>query len=109
VHLSEAGFPVAGDRLYGGVHKRMPAELAAVARLDRPFLHAARLGFSHPATGAPVTFDAPLAPDLADVVETLRRVVRHRVSTTTAAGWNHPADGTTDDEHEEDEREEEDE
>jgi 23S rRNA-/tRNA-specific pseudouridylate synthase len=33
-----------------------------VARLDRPFLHAARLGFAHPSSGEKLEFTAPL-PD----------------------------------------------
>jgi 23S rRNA pseudouridine1911/1915/1917 synthase len=74
VHLSEAGYPIVGDALYGGTRKRISPEMAAVGRLERPFLHAVRLGFTHPADGRPVTFEAPLAPDLAAVLETLRRV-----------------------------------
>ena len=73
VHLADAGHPVAGDALYGGVRRRLPARLAALARLERPFLHAARLRFSHPETGRRLTFDAPLPPDLTDVLTTLRR------------------------------------
>ena len=74
VHLSEAGYPIVGDALYGGSRRRLPAALAAVSRLERPFLHAARLGFAHPTDGRPVTFEAPLAPDLGAVLDTLRRV-----------------------------------
>jgi 23S rRNA pseudouridine1911/1915/1917 synthase len=70
VHLSEAGFPVVGDRLYGGV-KRVPSRLAPLARLERPFLHAETLSFRHPADGRPVTFTAPLPPDLVAVLEGL--------------------------------------
>jgi len=73
VHLSEAGFPVVGDRLYGGVRRGVPARLSAVARLDRPFLHAARLAFRHPGTGAPARFEAPLPPGLDGVLGAIRR------------------------------------
>ena len=73
VHLSEAGHPVVGDTLYGGGRRRVPAALAAAARLDRPFLHAARLAFAHPGDGRPVTFDAPLPQDLETVLSRLRR------------------------------------
>ena len=72
VHLSEHGFPLVGDALYGGVHKRLPTHLAAVARLTRPFLHAARLSFSHPSDGRMMTFEAPLPPDLHSVITALR-------------------------------------
>jgi 23S rRNA pseudouridine1911/1915/1917 synthase len=73
VHLSEAGFPVVGDALYGGVRRRLPATLAAIARLDRPFLHASRLSFTHPTDGKRLTFEAPLPADLRQVVDTLTR------------------------------------
>lgn len=72
VHLSEHGFPLVGDALYGGVHKRLPTHLAAVARLTRPFLHAARLSFAHPSDGRLMTFEAPLPPDLHSVITALR-------------------------------------
>jgi 23S rRNA pseudouridine1911/1915/1917 synthase len=73
VHLSERGFPLVGDALYGGVHKRLPTHLAAIAKLTRPFLHAARLSFTHPATGATLTFEAPLPPDLHSTITSLRQ------------------------------------
>jgi 23S rRNA pseudouridine1911/1915/1917 synthase len=72
VHLSEAGYPLLGDALYGGTRKRLPTHLAAVAKLDRPALHAARLSFGHPETGEPLEFDAPLPADLARIVNALR-------------------------------------
>ena len=49
-HLSEAGHPVAGDRMYG----------ATSNPLDRLGLHAKLLGFIHPITGTKLTFTAPL-------------------------------------------------
>jgi len=35
-------------------------------------LHAARLTLCHPRTGAPMTFEAPLPPDMAALLEVLR-------------------------------------
>jgi 23S rRNA pseudouridine1911/1915/1917 synthase len=55
VHLASIGHPVAGDTLYGA--KAQPA-------LGRPWLHARRIGFRHPATGEPMLIEAPLAPEL---------------------------------------------
>jgi 23S rRNA pseudouridine1911/1915/1917 synthase len=72
VHLSAIGHPVVGDALYGGVHRRMPADLRAVARLERPFLHAARLAFTHPSDGQRMEFVSPLPPDLQQVLDELR-------------------------------------
>ena len=49
-HLSEAGHPVIGDRLYG----------STVNPINRLGLHAKLLGFEHPTTGARMTFTAPV-------------------------------------------------
>jgi 23S rRNA pseudouridine1911/1915/1917 synthase len=73
VHLSEAGHPVVGDALYGGRRKSVPPRLAALSKLDRPFLHAFQLSFAHPADGRPMVFEAPLPADLDAVLSALRR------------------------------------
>jgi len=67
VHLKAAGHPVVGDRVYGPNRK-----LAAALGLDRPFLHAARLSFEHPSTGALIELDDPLPQDLAAALEAAR-------------------------------------
>ena len=72
VHLSEAGHPVVGDALYGGVRRGAPARLRAAAAMGRPFLHAARLGFRHPRTREPLVFEAPLPDDLSTLIDRLR-------------------------------------
>jgi 23S rRNA pseudouridine1911/1915/1917 synthase len=64
VHLAAIGHPVVGDVRYRGVRP-------AVA-LRRPFLHACRLAFDHPATGARVEYEAGLPADLEAVVAALR-------------------------------------
>jgi 23S rRNA pseudouridine1911/1915/1917 synthase len=69
VHLNAIGHPIVGDSLYGGVHRRVPHELRAVQRLDRPFLHAERLAFRQPRTGESLAFTAPLPDDLRRVLE----------------------------------------
>ena len=68
VHLSEAGYPIAGDRVYGRDRK-----LAASLGLERPFLHAAGLAFRHPITESPIELSEPLPADLADALERARR------------------------------------
>jgi 23S rRNA pseudouridine1911/1915/1917 synthase len=60
-HLAFIGHPLAGDELYGG--PRVPG-------LARHFLHAARLGFAHPAGGR-AAFESPLPPDLFRILEGL--------------------------------------
>jgi 23S rRNA pseudouridine1911/1915/1917 synthase len=78
VHLSSIGHPVVGDALYGGVRRRVPGDLRAVARLQRPFLHAARLAFRHPADGRRMEFDSLLPADLESVLDDLRQVASSR-------------------------------
>ena len=69
VHLNAIGHPIVGDAVYGGVHRRVPPNLRAVMRLERPFLHAARLSFTHPADGRRVEFESPLPADLQTVLD----------------------------------------
>jgi 23S rRNA pseudouridine1911/1915/1917 synthase len=64
VHLAAVDHPVAGDARYRGARR--------LEGLDRPFLHATRLTFDHPATGRRLTFESPLAPDLEAVLAHLR-------------------------------------
>ena len=77
VHLSGIGHPIVGDALYGGVHRRVPPQLRAVQKLERPFLHAAKLAFAHPRDGRRLAFEAPLPEDLSAVLEALRHDVEH--------------------------------
>jgi 23S rRNA pseudouridine1911/1915/1917 synthase len=69
VHLSAIGHPIVGDATYGGVHRRTGSHLRAVQRLERPFLHSARLTFTHPADGRRIEFDSPLPLDLQAVLD----------------------------------------
>lgn len=71
VHLSGIGHPIVGDALYGGVHRRVSADIKPVHRLDRPFLHAAKLAFTHPTTGERMSFESELPPDLKGVLDAL--------------------------------------
>lgn len=58
-HFAAIGHPVVGDTLYGA-----PREVRGGTRtlplLERNFLHAARIGFAHPSSGAWVEVRAPL-------------------------------------------------
>lgn len=75
VHLAHIGHPVVGDVTYGqgaergmsGPDRRWAGELAR--RVPRQFLHATRLRFLHPRTGAELRFDSRLPPDLAEAVD----------------------------------------
>jgi 23S rRNA pseudouridine1911/1915/1917 synthase len=97
VHMASIGHPVVGDTLYGAAgvlrssaaprkppRKRSIAErdLDAAApepqpgalRLNRNFLHAAAVELSHPRTGKPLSFAAPLPEALTAFLEKLRSV-----------------------------------
>jgi 23S rRNA pseudouridine1911/1915/1917 synthase len=56
VHFAWLHHPIVGDLLYGPRRPRLTP--------PRLFLHAQRLGFTLPTTGARVDFEAPLPPDL---------------------------------------------
>jgi 23S rRNA pseudouridine1911/1915/1917 synthase len=71
VHLNAIGHPIVGDSLYGGVHRRVPGDLRAVTHLTRPFLHAARLVFTHPTDNRRMEFTSPLPEDLQRVLDEL--------------------------------------
>jgi 23S rRNA pseudouridine1911/1915/1917 synthase len=67
VHLQAIGHPIVGDKAYGGGGDR-----ATALGLDRPFLHAWRLGFDHPVTAERVELEEPLPADLERALATAR-------------------------------------
>jgi len=69
VHLADAGFPLAGDELYGG------PPLARVSA-GRFFLHLSRMQLHSPANGDQITVEAPLPADLAGVMAAPATFVR---------------------------------
>ena len=60
VHFAAIGHPVAGDREYGSTGRH---------GLERQFLHASRLAFTHPGTGEPLDFRSELPADLRAALE----------------------------------------
>jgi len=72
VHLSAIGHPIVGDATYGGVHRRVADDVRAVQRLERPFLHAGRIVFTHPVEGRRMEFASPLPADLQSVIDDIR-------------------------------------
>jgi len=70
VHLSALSHPVCGDNVYSSRNLyRDYVELLKTHQIEpRMFLHASRLTFTHPGTGQPVTVEAPLPPELAQVL-----------------------------------------
>jgi len=65
VHLSAVGHPVVGDRVYGPPSDPL--------KLGRYFLHAWRLGFTHPSEAVWIQLETELPPALTQVLEELRR------------------------------------
>jgi 23S rRNA pseudouridine1911/1915/1917 synthase len=63
-HLAAINCPIVGDRLYG-------ADKQEAFGLCRHFLHAAALQFRHPGSGCPFRLTAPLANELAAVLDRL--------------------------------------
>jgi len=91
VHLASLGHPVVGDTLYGAPRelappprhqRRHPAgrrmaggvpQNQGVVSIGRNFLHATALEFAHPRSGERMKFERPLPPELAALLEKLRR------------------------------------
>jgi 23S rRNA pseudouridine1911/1915/1917 synthase len=75
VHLTHAGFPIVGDRVYGGrlaLPRGASEELTAALRaFPRQALHAARLEFAHPVTGKAVACSAPPPDDMRELLRVL--------------------------------------
>ncbi len=67
VHMSAQRHPCVGDSMYGA-----DPTLSERLGLDRQWLHAMRLGFAHPRTGAPVEFESTYAVDLEHALDVLR-------------------------------------
>ncbi len=61
VHLKHLGTPVVGDEVYGSSHPNV----------NRHLLHAYRLNFKHPISGAPVQLTAPLPEDIVSWIRIL--------------------------------------
>lgn len=66
VHFSYLQWPLVGDVLYGGKE---------VAGIDRPFLHAAYLGLTHPKTGDWMEWRIGLPSDLLNVLRKMDEII----------------------------------
>jgi len=66
IHLSEAGHPLVGERLY--IRDYVGQKIEAV----RPMLHARTLGFLHPRTAARISFEREPPEDFQATLASLR-------------------------------------
>ena len=74
VHLSHINHPVVGDETYNGGRDKTVADVrirAAIAKLNRVFLHAEQLGFYHPTTNEWMKFKAEMPDELNQLIEIL--------------------------------------
>ena len=67
VHMSAIRHPLVGDLTYGA-----DPNLAREIGVDRPWLHAQALEFTHPLSGIPISVNAPYPSDLTDSLSRLR-------------------------------------
>ncbi|WDR07535.1 RluA family pseudouridine synthase [Devosia rhodophyticola] len=76
VHMTYVGHPLIADPVYAPgfstkVNRLPEGPATAIAKLGRQALHAAELGIEHPQSGEEMFFQAPLPPDLAQLLEAL--------------------------------------
>lgn len=76
VHLSDRGYPVVGDAVYGNTSRIKtvsdPAMKTKLKEFGRQALHATQLSFIHPVKGERMVFTADMPGDLANLCEALR-------------------------------------
>lgn len=83
VHLADLGHPLVGDGVYGRQRAAVGHRDALVARVEsfpRHALHAEKLSFNHVRSGARLSFQAPLAEDMADLLAALNRLTNDAVA-----------------------------
>ena len=70
VHLAHLLFPIAGDDKYGdfALNKDLKKQ-----KLKRMFLHASQTGITHPDSGQPLRFEAPLPAELEEFLAQLNQ------------------------------------
>jgi 23S rRNA pseudouridine1911/1915/1917 synthase len=76
VHFSTVHHPVVGDALYGAA-PQWQVGTVRLPPLGRNFLHAAKLGFTHPRTGAWIDLRAPLPQPLRAFLQELAAASSH--------------------------------
>jgi len=69
VHMSATGYPIVGDTMYGG---RIFEE--GDFRFARQALHAFEISFVHPGTLERMTLQAPIAPDMQQLIQRLKPI-----------------------------------
>lgn len=84
VHLAQIGYPVMADPVYGRRYSqgwfsaRQQAEKSGMEgpAIRRHALHAFRLSLDHPVTGERLSFEAPIPPDMQQLIDWYRNNAR---------------------------------
>ena len=71
VHLQHLGYPLIGDKVYGGRPARVFSQTTGY-NATRQMLHASELGFTHPHSGETILAKAPLPTDFVDAMNYLK-------------------------------------
>jgi len=83
VHLSESGWPVVGDGVYGENRRALSVLPKALSlylqKAPRQMLHASSIAFKHPVTGKDLFIEAPIAKDMQILIETVRNILNETV------------------------------
>ncbi|HEX5703264.1 MAG TPA: RluA family pseudouridine synthase [Pyrinomonadaceae bacterium] len=75
VHLAWIKHPVVGDETYGSGRDNTVADpvlRSQIGKLDRQFLHAEKLGFTHPKSGQRLKFTSPIPTELEKLLNAIR-------------------------------------
>jgi len=90
VHLTERGWPVIGDAVYG-THRMQtikdPVLKSQLKSFDRHALHAAQLSFVHPQKGERMVFTAPMPPDMENLCNAFRAVLPPSLRESGLQSW----------------------
>lgn len=86
VHMKHLGHTLFNDKTYGGDQILKGTTFARYSQFvrncfdlcPRQALHARTLGFRHPRTGEEMDFEAPLPPDMTQLVDRWRSYIAHR-------------------------------
>ena len=74
VHLAWIKHPVVGDETYGSGRDKTVADRtirSQIGQLGRQFLHAEKLGFTHPKSGERLNFTSPLPHELKELLKSI--------------------------------------
>jgi len=91
VHLSDRGYPVIGDAVYGSTSKLQTVKNAAlkagIKALTRQALHAGGLSFLHPQSGERLVFTAPIPEDMGNLLALFRQATPGHPGQTGLQTW----------------------